>query len=193
MPLTSGWQAYCLKAAEQMKDDVGVNFDMVTASGISGQCVAFYVAVALKIPFLLVRKEPTKSGGYGIKRTYVSDGDIGLFYKKHGRPPKVCFVDDWIASGGTRRDTCSIIHQYGGDCVYEYLYADRDGRRKILGKIAPGVYESFGKVIDPRTGMPYKPPVAVRAARAVKAAPARARVATKKPAARKTTTKAIPF
>jgi len=188
MPLTNGWQGFCKKAITDLKPGVGKEFDMITASGISGQCVAFYAAAVLEIPFLLIRKEPNKGGAYGIKRTYMEDGDshITTFYRKHNKPPKVIFIDDWIAGGGTRRETCEIVHQLGGDCVWEYLYADTGGRRKRYSEIDKYTHQSFGKVMDPRTGDPYKAPVVRRAA-------TKAATTVKKPVARKPRAKAIAF
>jgi len=168
MPLTLGWQDFCHAATKALKPLVDVEFDMLVASGISGQCVGFYTAVELKVPLLLIRKEPTKNGTYGVKRIYVDNGELLDFWQLHKKPPRVCFVDDWIGGGGTRQEVGQIVHQHGGDMLFEYLYAGAQGHTKArCDKMHPSVYNTFGEVawlIGSRPRIAPKPkPVPARA------------------------------
>jgi len=116
---------------------------MLVISGLSGQCVGFYTAVVLKVPLLVVRKEPTKTGTYGVKRTLMATPEISDFWRAYHKPPRICFLDDWIGSGGTRKETCEIIHAKGGNCTVEYLYGrEQDG----FFDIDPEIYKQFGPV-----------------------------------------------
>jgi orotate phosphoribosyltransferase len=66
-------------------------FDSIIVTGVSGMAVGFPVALALKVPVTVLRKEDEDS--HGSKGEIVGRSDLG---------ERVLFLDDFVSNGTTR-------------------------------------------------------------------------------------------
>lgn len=88
-------------------------FDSVVVTGVSGCVVGGPVALALKKPLVVVRKE--NDGSHSEHRgLVVGHLDLGT---------RACFVDDMVCSGSTRRKVQEAIGLHSARLVLQYLYA----------------------------------------------------------------------
>jgi len=90
-------------------------FDSIAVRGVSGIVVGAPVALALGRPLVVIRK-PTENAH---SSRHVNTGQIGAQY---------VFLDDFVASGATRKAVADAISQAGGPdnpyATYEYETGD---------------------------------------------------------------------
>lgn len=138
------WQKHVTQAVKDLKPHVK-EFDVIACQGLSGIMVAVPLAHALKKPCCVVRKTNDYGGGCADTNwCYTAQGN------RRVKPPRVLYVDDWIAQGGTRRRVGTAVHQLGGVMTLQYLYdQDRFGKtaskKQGYSEISDTVVKSFGK------------------------------------------------
>lgn len=104
-------------------------FDAIVVRGVSGLVVGSPVALALKKPLIVVRK----------------DGESAHSTKHPGidaaKDAKVLFLDDFVSSGTTRRTCALAVVKAGGKVVAQFSY----NRGALKGKsgVHEGAYERF--------------------------------------------------
>jgi len=94
-------------------------FDVIAVTGISGLVVGAPVAVALKKPLVVVRKDGERSHAMA-EHNFETYGPVVGGHMMLAQ--RVLWLDDFEASGKTRRRVEDAIKGYGGEFVASYLY-----------------------------------------------------------------------
>lgn len=108
------------RTAVQTLKEHKAEYDMVVCQGLSGQAIGFRAAYELGVPLLILRKtageEHSKRQGSAKTQPGLLEGTylIRLFKRDKGKAPRVCFVDDCLGGGNTRRRCGAAVFQAGG-------------------------------------------------------------------------------
>jgi len=86
-------------------------FDSIAVSGMSGVIVGVPVALRLKKPLIVVRKESDNSHHGG-----------GEIINRQGIGERVLFLDDFVSSGETQDYVTDKIENEGGTIIAQFYY-----------------------------------------------------------------------
>jgi adenine/guanine phosphoribosyltransferase-like PRPP-binding protein len=112
-----------LKAALLTED-----FDCIGVSGMSGVVVGVPVALALKVPCVIVRKQSDMDDSHATYSILNRD-NIGK---------RILFLDDFVGCGGTRARVVEKVQGVSGvRVVAEYLYKDEEYNPAPRGGFSP--------------------------------------------------------
>jgi adenine/guanine phosphoribosyltransferase-like PRPP-binding protein len=99
------------------------DFDCIAVSGMSGVIVGVPVALALKVPCVIVRKQSDMDDSHA-PSSILNQDNIG---------ERILFLDDFIGCGGTRARVVDRVQSVGVRVVAEYLYKDSEYRKAPRG------------------------------------------------------------
>lgn len=91
-----------------------LDFDVLVATGMSGACVAFPLALRLRKPVAILRKPSDDCHQARSRFAWIGDA--------HVQGGRALFVDDFMASGDTYERVREAVTTLGGQNVGTYLY-----------------------------------------------------------------------
>jgi len=114
------WQSSARNVVKKIATKTNrAKFDMIVCQGLSGQSIGFLAAYEMGVPLLVLRKttgEEHSKRAASRQHVALLEGAnlVRQWAHAHGKPPRVLFVDDCIASGNTRARCGAAVHAAGG-------------------------------------------------------------------------------